>query len=95
MNILIKQAFFFITIIGWGALHYQGPVSPVLNKVSVPVWSNSDCNDAYEQPIRDAMICAGNPQGGQDSCQVRKAGLVCRLLLGKVTFTNNMRFIFP
>ncbi|XP_068245825.1 venom protease-like [Palaemon carinicauda] len=71
------------TVVGWGALVYQGPVSPVLQKVSVPVWSNNDCNDAYEQPIRDTMICAANPRGGQDSCQDDSGGPLMAVVNGK------------
>lgn len=55
---------------GWGAIRYEGPVSPVLRKVQLPVWSNKDCDDAYDSPIRDSMVCAGFPQGGKDACQV-------------------------
>ncbi|XP_064110506.1 venom serine protease Bi-VSP-like [Macrobrachium nipponense] len=62
------------TVAGWGAVSYQGPVSPVLQQVRVPVWSNADCNNAYEQPINDNMVCAANPRGGQDSCQDDSGG---------------------
>ncbi|XP_066958479.1 trypsin-1-like [Macrobrachium rosenbergii] len=62
------------TVAGWGATSYQGPVSNVLQQVRVPVWSNADCNNAYEQPINDNMVCAANPRGGQDSCQDDSGG---------------------
>ncbi|KAK7057018.1 CLIP domain-containing serine protease, partial [Halocaridina rubra] len=71
------------TVIGWGALAYQGPVSPVLQKVSVPVWTNQDCDDAYDQSIKSSMVCAGNPRGGQDSCQDDSGGPLMTINGGK------------
>ncbi|XP_047471300.1 venom protease-like [Penaeus chinensis] len=62
------------TVTGWGALAYQGPVSPVLNKVELPIWDNERCDAAYDQPIRSTMLCAGLPEGGQDSCQDDSGG---------------------
>lgn len=47
-----------------------GHESAVLREVQVPVWKNSDCDDAYTQPITNAFICAGFTEGGRDACQV-------------------------
>ena len=40
--------------------------------VNVSVLSNADCVDSSvytESMITEAMLCAGDPQGGKDSCQ--------------------------
>lgn len=49
---------------------FGGPDSDVLMEVSVPVWSQKDCQGAYIERIADAMVCAGAKEGGRDSCQV-------------------------
>nr|XP_045595738.1 proclotting enzyme-like isoform X1 [Procambarus clarkii] len=72
-----------VTVVGWGAIRYRGPVSSVLRKVELPVWSNSDCDDAYDQPITDAMICAGLREGGRDACQDDSGGPMMRLVEGR------------
>lgn len=80
------------TVVGWGTIEYQGPVSPILNKVVIPVWSNADCDDAYDQPIRDSMICAANPRGGQDSCQDDSGGPLMVLVKGQWTVIGLVSF---
>nr|XP_053653823.1 trypsin-1-like [Cherax quadricarinatus] len=72
-----------VTVVGWGAIRYQGPLSSVLQKVELPVWSNSDCDEVYDQPIRDSMICAGFPEGGRDSCQDDSGGPMMKTVNGK------------
>lgn len=37
--------------------------------VKVPTVSTEDCRKAYST-ITERMFCAGNPEGGKDSCQV-------------------------
>lgn len=49
---------------------FGGPDSDVLMEVSVPVWSQKDCQSAYVERIGDTMVCAGAKEGGRDSCQV-------------------------
>lgn len=51
---------------------FGGPDSDVLMEVSVPVWSQKDCQGAYIERIADAMVCAGAKEGGRDSCQVTR-----------------------
>lgn len=46
------------------------PSPGTLQEVSVPIVSNSDCNNAYNGRITSNMICAGVARGGKDSCQV-------------------------
>ena len=42
-------------------------------QVQVPVVSADECDDDYSQfgGVPAGQICAGVPQGGKDSCQVR------------------------
>lgn len=49
---------------------FGGPDSDVLMEVSVPVWSKNDCQSSYIERISDAVVCAGDKNGGRDSCQV-------------------------
>ncbi|KAF2343702.1 Serine proteases trypsin domain, partial [Trinorchestia longiramus] len=58
------------TVTGWGTIYYGGPVATTLQEVTIPVWSNEDCDDTYEQTIVDTVMCAGAKTGGKDSCQV-------------------------
>lgn len=61
-----------LTRAGWGTIYYGGPVAKTLQEVTIPVWTNEDCDDTYEQTIVDTVLCAGAKQGGKDSCQVSK-----------------------
>jgi len=63
------------TIIGWGNLSSTVIDYPeTLQQVSVPIVSNEECNEAYNQhplynnAITDTMVCAGYLEGGKDSC---------------------------
>lgn len=49
---------------------FGGPDSDVLMEVSVPIWAQNDCQNAYIERISDANVCAGSREGGRDSCQV-------------------------
>lgn len=62
------------TVTGWGTIYYGGPVASVLQEVTVPIWTNRECDDAYEQNIIDKQLCAGAKQGGKDSCQGDSGG---------------------
>ncbi|KAK7074986.1 CLIP domain-containing serine protease [Halocaridina rubra] len=62
------------TVTGWGTIYYGGPVATTLQEVTVPIWSNSDCDNAYEQNIIDKQLCAGVKDGGKDSCQGDSGG---------------------
>jgi len=65
---------------GWGRLSPGGNIPAILNVVTVPFLSDSDCQSKYGNPplgyppaqITDQMICAG--KGGIDSCQGDSGG---------------------
>lgn len=70
------RAFPFIA--GWGSLASQGPGSPTLMEVQVPVVTNAACKDAYARfknaVIDDRVLCAGYTRGGKDACQGDSGG---------------------
>ena len=46
-----------------------------MQKVSVPILDNHDCQDLFKREkksldIVDTFVCAGFEQGGKDACQV-------------------------
>ncbi len=63
------------TTAGWGALKegsYSLPKN--LQKVDVPLVSQSRCLEGYPGEITDTMLCAGLEDGGKDSCQGDSGG---------------------
>lgn len=54
-------------VVGWGTQFYGGPHSSILMEVTVPIWSNKECQKKYAHKIHDSVICAGTT--GLDSCQ--------------------------
>lgn len=40
-------------------------------EVSLPVWTQERCMDAFTLRIPETVLCAGATEGGRDSCQVR------------------------
>ena len=65
-----------LTVSGWGALSEGGWGPDVLHSVGVPGMTNAFCNQPsfYDGQITDAMLCAGQPSGGIDSCQGDSGG---------------------
>ncbi|OXA42845.1 Suppressor of tumorigenicity 14 protein [Folsomia candida] len=53
-----------LVVAGWGRVSYGGPTSPILQKVNVRVWPNSNCASVYKGiapgGILSTMICAGD-----------------------------------
>jgi len=62
--------------------------SSVLRTLFVPLVSRDECNAGYYsethmRPILPDQLCAGIPQGGQDSCQGDSGGPVIQTIQGK------------
>ncbi|XP_029312379.1 serine protease 33 [Cottoperca gobio] len=79
----------FVT--GWGNIRDNVPLqgSGTLQKVEVPIISQSSCQEMYQThqtkqvDILYDMICAGYQKGGKDSCQGDSGGpLVCQMVNG-------------
>jgi secreted trypsin-like serine protease len=64
------------TVTGWGSLLEGGRSSEELMGVAIPVIDNSVCNaaESYQKSITDNMLCAGEREGGKDSCQGNSGG---------------------
>ncbi|XP_076309700.1 proclotting enzyme-like [Tachypleus tridentatus] len=63
-------------VAGWGTTEFNGPSSPVLREIQVPIWKQEDCRRAYEKdiPITNKYMCAGYATGGKDACQGDSGG---------------------
>lgn len=65
---------------GWGLVEFQSDKSDELLKVPLNMYSNKECNQAYEKSrqipngIIDSQLCAGNRGGHQDTCQGDSGG---------------------
>ncbi|XP_046613071.1 trypsin delta-like [Neodiprion virginianus] len=79
-------------ITGWGALTEGGSSPVVLQTVTVPIVSKSDCNTAYSiwGGLPDGQICAAVPEGGMDACQGDSGGplAISGRLAGVVSWGN-------
>ncbi len=77
---------------GWGALSEGGSFPINLRKVTLPLASTANCNDAnsYNGQITANMICAGRDSGGIDTCQGDSGGPLARgsVLTGIVSWGN-------
>ncbi|XP_076366081.1 proclotting enzyme-like isoform X2 [Tachypleus tridentatus] len=63
-------------VAGWGTTAFNGPSSPVLREVQVPVWEHESCQDAYKNDVNitNVYMCAGFAVGGKDACQGDSGG---------------------
>lgn len=77
---------------GWGALTEGGSFPINLRKVSLPLVSRTNCNDAnsYNGQITTTMLCAGRDSGGIDTCQGDSGGPLTQgsVLTGIVSWGN-------
>lgn len=53
----------------------MGDPANILQKASINVWKNSDCQESFREKgsdiiLTDKQICAGHVNGGIDSCWV-------------------------
>ncbi len=65
------------TVMGWGLLEEEGDSPDILNEVVVPIVSNAECQNSYDEidaTIWDSNICAGVVEGGIDSCNGDSGG---------------------
>ena len=63
------------TVAGWGATSEGGSTSDELLEVHLPIISDADCAAYYGTSTDgDYEVCAGIPEGGQDSCQGDSGG---------------------
>ncbi|KAK3885984.1 hypothetical protein Pcinc_009843 [Petrolisthes cinctipes] len=60
------------TATGWGTLRSGGSQPSILQKVDLPVISNSQCASRYNFNIPNVMICA--TEAGKDTCQGDSGG---------------------
>ncbi|KAG6922966.1 kallikrein B1, partial [Chelydra serpentina] len=67
-------------VIGWGYTKEQDQVQDILQKATIPLVSNEECQTRYQQDrIDNKMICAGYRKGGQDACKGDSGGpLSCK-----------------
>lgn len=69
-------------VAGWGRTTEGGTSATILQQVQLPVLGNDVCKDRYkklnklisEQQFDDAVLCAGDLNGGKDSCQGDSGG---------------------
>lgn len=63
-------------VTGWGALFEGGQGSSDLRGADIRIVSNAVCNapESYGGRITEAMLCAGEKEGGVDSCQGDSGG---------------------
>lgn len=79
---------------GWGRIEFGGNASDKLLKVTLKIFSNQRCQNTYRmgtkglpRGIIDSMVCAGDLQGGKDTCSGDSGG---PLLITK----NNNQCVF-
>ncbi|KAJ6634729.1 Trypsin-1 [Pseudolycoriella hygida] len=68
------------SVAGWGNIFHNGPISFQLRRINATVISRALCNseDSYGGAVRGGMFCAGDMNGGQDTCQGDGGGgLIC------------------
>jgi len=66
-------------VTGWGRLYEDGPLPSKMQKVTLPIINNTECELMYEKAgfrehIPHIFICAGYREGGKDSCEGDSGG---------------------
>jgi trypsin len=69
-------------VIGWGRTGTEDSQPTKLLEVDIPIISNEDCEECYNDTIFDSMICAYQTGGGVSSC-FGKCSLFMNLLVEK------------
>jgi len=63
------------TVVGWGTLSFGGPSATILQQLTIPVWSNNECESKIGLTVYDVFLCAGlKDEGGHDACQGDSGG---------------------
>ncbi|CAH2060614.1 unnamed protein product, partial [Iphiclides podalirius] len=81
-----------ISVTGWGNTEENGPYSPVLRAVRVPIISKETCQNVpfpyFRGSLTPRMFCAGYSEGQKDACQGDSGGpaVANERLLGMVSF---------
>lgn len=70
---------------GWGYTEFGGQTSDVLQKVELSIIDVDQCRRLYDDQdnygIDDTQLCAGELEGGKDTCQVRITSIKIILIL--------------
>ncbi|XP_072262910.1 transmembrane protease serine 11D-like [Pyxicephalus adspersus] len=63
-------------VTGWGALEYDGSLSPILRQAEVKIINSNVCGspEMYGSFIKPVMLCAGYLEGKIDACQGDSGG---------------------
>ena len=65
-------------VAGWGISQPTGDTVYPLSSMTLPLVSNSQCNNFADFVVTDHMLCAGHRDGGVDTCQGDGGGaLMC------------------
>ncbi|KAI8905072.1 putative trypsin-like serine protease precursor [Gorgonomyces haynaldii] len=86
-----------LTVMGWGAVAFEGKSSKTLLQVDVPVTSHELCDTAYPG-VDETNFCAGYKEGGKDSCQGDSGGPIFKkvddryVIVGTVSAGNGCAF---
>jgi trypsin len=81
-------------VMGWGTTKMGGRQSKKLLEVDIPIISNEDCEECYNDTIFDSMICAYQTGGGVDSCQ-GKCSMFMDLLVEFVKIATDLNVYHP
>lgn len=62
-------------VVGWGSTSFGGPSSNILQQVTLPIWSNQECEQKIGLRVYEVFMCAGlKNEGGHDACQGDSGG---------------------
>ncbi|XP_014253068.1 trypsin-1-like [Cimex lectularius] len=64
-------------VAGWGKQKENGPTTPILRKVTIPLLTREECATGYgycPKKILETNFCAGQPGGMKDACQGDSGG---------------------
>lgn len=78
--------------IGYGHKEFAGQSSKILQKVTLSLFTNENCNSFYRdnsnlpKGITEGQICAGDIKGKRDTCQGDSGGpILSKLIVGTKT----------